>query len=54
MTELDDVVGWVGGTGVGDGLGAVLHGSSPSSYTELARGLSSTKLPPKPFVVPAT
>lgn len=32
----------------GAGLGAVLHGSRPSeSYTELARGLSTTKLPPR-------
>ena len=36
------------GSGGGAGLGAVLHGSRPSeSYTELAKGFSTTKLPPK-------
>lgn len=37
------------GTGGGEGEGAALQGSNPSSYTELASGFSSTKLPPKPF-----
>jgi len=42
------------GAGVGDGLGAALHGSG-SSYTEVARGFSSTKLPtPKPLDVAPT
>ena len=36
------------GNGGGAGLGAALHGSSPSeSYIELERGLSTMKLPPK-------
>lgn len=52
MTELNNVVepepaeltGRVGG----EGLGAALHGSSPSSYTDAESGsLSSTKLAPK-------
>lgn len=37
------------GAGVAEGLGAALHGSSPSPYPEPANGFSSTKLPPKPF-----
>jgi hypothetical protein len=41
------------GTGVGVGLGAALQGSRPS-YTEPARGFSSTKLPPKPLLDAAT
>jgi hypothetical protein len=45
MTELNNE-GAVG-IGGGDGLGAALHGSSPSSYTEPPRGFSFTKLPPK-------
>lgn len=45
--EVDGNEGRMGG---GAGEGALLHGSSPSSYMELARGLSCTKLPPKPFV----
>lgn len=52
MTELNSVVepepaeltGRVGG----EGLGAALHGSNPSSYTDAESGsLSSTKLAPK-------
>lgn len=36
------------GRGGGAGLGAELHGSRPSeSYTELTKGLSTTKLEPK-------
>ena len=46
MTELNTEVFW--DMGVGAGLGAVLQGSKPSSYTEFANGFSSTKLPPKP------
>jgi len=46
VTEEDEV----SGMGVGAGLGAELQGSRPSSYTEFARGFSSTKLPPKPLV----
>lgn len=34
------------GTGGGLGLGAALHGSSPS-YADAASGLVSTKLPPR-------
>lgn len=34
--------------GGGDGLGAALHGSRPSSYTEALSGFSLTKLPPNP------
>ena len=51
ITELD-VTGEdeVSGMGVGAGLGAELQGSRPSSYTEFARGFSSTKLPPIPLV----
>lgn len=49
MTELNVDEAGARGIGVGAGLGVVLHGSRPSSYTELARGLSFTKLPPKPF-----
>jgi len=37
------------GAGGGEGEGAALQGSNPSSYTELASGFSSTKLPPRPF-----
>lgn len=39
----------VAGTGGGEGEGAALQGSNPSSYTEFASGFSSTKLPPRPF-----
>lgn len=45
MTELNNE-GAVG-RGGGEGLGAALHGSSPSGYTEPPRGFSFTKLPPK-------
>ena len=34
----------------GAGLGVLLQGSNPSSYMELARGFSFTKLAPNPFV----
>jgi hypothetical protein len=50
ITELKADAGGARGMGVGTGLGCALQGSSPSSYTELARGFSSTKLPPRPFV----
>ena len=40
------------GTDGGAGLGVVLHGSRPSSYTELMRGLSVTKLEPNCDDVP--
>lgn len=51
MAELKVGVGLASGMdgkGGGAGLGAELHGSRPSeSYTEAARGLSTTKLAPK-------
>jgi len=51
MTELNGTEeDEVSGMGVGEGLGSELQGSRPSSYTEFARGFSSMKLPPKPFV----
>lgn len=46
MTELNSE--GAAGIGGGDGLGAALHGSSPSSYAELPNGFSFTKLPPNP------
>jgi hypothetical protein len=46
MTELNSE--GAAGIGGGDGVGAALHGSSPSSYTDPPNGLSFTKLPPKP------
>lgn len=51
ITELKVAAGGEArGMGVGAGLGCALHGSRPSSYTELASGFSLTKLPPRPFV----
>ena len=47
ITELKpvDAVG-NDGSGGGAGLGVALQGSRPSSYTELIRGFSVTKLAP--------
>ena len=53
MTELNPdpvLAAETDGSGGGAGLGAALHGSSPSeSYIELKRGLSTVKLAPKLF-----
>lgn len=46
MTELNSE--GAEGIGGGDGLGAALQGSSPSSYIDPPNGFSFTKLPPNP------